>query len=109
VKLHFAVRVDTHDVVAIEVSTDDTYDVKALPGLVEEAGRKVQVARVIGDGAYDSGGVYDLLESRDIEAVIKPRRNSRSDTRFPGRRQAVERVRGLGYEGWARLAGDGGR
>ena len=37
VKFHFAVRVDTHDIVAIEISTDDMHDVEALPGLVEEA------------------------------------------------------------------------
>jgi hypothetical protein len=30
VKLHFAVRVDTHEVVAMEVSTDDVHDVKRL-------------------------------------------------------------------------------
>jgi hypothetical protein len=36
VKLHFAVRVDTHEVAAMEISTDDVHDVKALPGLVEE-------------------------------------------------------------------------
>jgi hypothetical protein len=38
VKLHFAVNTVTHEVVAMEISTDDMHDVKALPGLVEEAG-----------------------------------------------------------------------
>jgi hypothetical protein len=50
IKLHFSVNLVTHEVVAIEVTTDDTHDVKALPGLVEESGRNVRVARVIGDG-----------------------------------------------------------
>ena len=109
VKLHFAVNTVTHEVVAMEISTDDMHDVKALPGLVEGAGRNVRVARVLGDGAYDSGKVYGFLESRGIEAVIKPRRNSRLDTRCPGRRLAVGRVRELGYDGWAKLTGYGGR
>jgi hypothetical protein len=43
VKLSFAVNTVTHEVVAMEVSTDDVHDVKALPGLVEGAGRNVQV------------------------------------------------------------------
>jgi hypothetical protein len=109
VKLHFAVNTVTHEVVAMEVSTDDVHDVKALPGLVEKAEENVRVAKVYGDGAYDSGRVYALLESRGIEVVVKPRRNSRLDTRCPGRRLAVGRVRELGYEAWAKLTGYGRR
>jgi hypothetical protein len=109
VKLHFAVNTVTHEVVAMEISTDDVHDVKALPGLVEKAEGNVRVAKVIGDGAYDSGEVYDLLEAKGIEPVIKPRRNSRLDTRCPGRRLAVGRIRELGYEAWAKLTGYGRR
>jgi len=109
VKLHFAVNTMTHEVVSMEVSTDDVHDVKALPGLVEKAEGNVRVARLFGDGAYDSGKVYGFLEGLGVEAVIKPRRNSRLDTRSPGRRLAVGRVRELGYEAWAKLTGYGGR
>ena len=109
VKLHFAVNTETHEVVAMEVSTDDMHDVKALPGLVEESERNVRVARLYGDGAYDSGDVYRLLEGRGIEPVIKPRRNSRLDVGPPSRRRAVELCRELGYEAWARLTGYGRR
>jgi len=55
VKLHFAVNTETHEVVAMEISTDDVHDVKALPGLVEGVEGNVRVARVYGDWAYDSG------------------------------------------------------
>ena len=109
VKLHFAVNTVTHEVVAMEISTDDVHDVRALPGLVEEAEGNVRVAEVIGDGAYDSGEVYDLLEARGIEPVIKPRRNARVDTGPPARRLAVGRVRELGYDAWAKLTGYGRR
>jgi hypothetical protein len=109
VKLHFAVNTVTHEVVAMEISTDDVHDVKALPGLVEGAGRNVRVARALGDGAYDSGKVYGFLEGLGVEAVIKPRRNSRLGTRCPGRRLAVGRVRELGYEARARVTGYGRR
>ena len=76
---------------------------------MEEAEENVRVAKLIGDGAYDSGKVYGFLEGRGIEAVIKPRRNSRLGTRCPGRRLAVGRIREVGYEAWARLTGYGGR
>jgi hypothetical protein len=102
VKLHFAVNTVTHEVVAMEVSTDDVHDVKALPGLVEGAERNVRVAKLYGDGAYDSGEVYDLLKVKGIEPVIKPRRNSRLDTRCPGRRLAVGRLRSFSAKRGAR-------
>jgi len=98
VKLHFAVNTESHEVVAMEVSTDDAHDVEATPGLVEGAGRNVRVARVYGDGAYDSGKVYRLLEGRGVEAVIKPRRNSRLGSGPPSRRRAVALIRELGYD-----------
>jgi len=109
VKLHFSVNTETKEVVAMEVSTDDTHDVKALPGLVEESERNARVAKLYGDGAYDSGKAYGLLEGRGIEPVIKPRRNARLDSGPPLRREAVALCRELGHEGWARLVGYGRR
>jgi len=109
VKLHFAVNTETHEVVAMEISTDDVHDVKALPGLVEESGRNVRVARLLGDGAYDSSRVYGLLKGLGIEVTVKPRGNGRMDRGHPGRRRAVELVRKLGYEGWVELVGYGRR
>jgi hypothetical protein len=109
VKLHFAVNVETHEVVAMEVSTDDAHDVRALPGLVEGSGRRVRVAGVLGDGAYDSGEVYALLEAKGIGPVVKPRRNARLESGSPARRRAVSQIRELGYEAWARITGYGGR
>jgi hypothetical protein len=109
VKLHFAENTETHEVVAMEISTDDVHDVKALPGLVEGAERNVRVARVYGDGAYDSGEVYDLLEGRGIEPVIKPRRNAGLGAGPPARRGDVSQIRDLGYEAWARFIGYGRR
>jgi len=109
VKLHFAVNTVTHEVVAMEVSTDDVHDSEAVPGLLDEAEGNVRVEKMVMDGAYDSGEVYGELERRRIEAVIKPRRNARSDTGPPARGVAVGQVRELGYGTWAELVGYGGR
>lgn len=64
---------------------------------------------MLGDGAYDSSKVYGLLEGRGIEAVVKPKGNGRSDRGHQGRRRAVDLVKRLGYDGWARLTGYGRR
>ena len=101
VKLHFAVDVKTKEVVSMEMSMDDVYNVKAFKGLLEEAEEKRRIACWLGDGAYDSGEVFEVLEARGIEAVIKPRRNSVSSTRSSTRGRAVWEFLGLGYDGWA--------
>ena len=109
VKLHFAVNTVTHEVVSMEITTDDAHDSRAVPGLLDEAGRNVRVAEAILDGAYDSEEVYTELERRGIEPVIKPRRNARSDTGALSRGVAVGQVRELGYRTWAELVGYGRR
>jgi len=109
VKLHFAVDVESKEVVAMEISTDDMHDVKAFPGLLEEAGKRRRISRCLGDGAYDSGMVYEALEAQGIEAVVKPRRNSVPGTASAARGRAVERFLDLGYEAWVCEKGYGMR
>jgi len=109
VKLHFAVDVETKEVVAMEVSTDDVHDVKAFNGLLAKAEKRRRIIQWLGDGAYDSGMVFEALEARGIELVIKPRRNSRPETASPARRRAVQEFLDLGYEAWAGEKGYGRR
>ncbi|HIH88161.1 TPA: transposase [Candidatus Bathyarchaeota archaeon] len=108
-KLHFAVNVETHEVVAMEVTTDDVHDVRKAPSLVDESGRNVRVSRVYGDAAYDSSAVYSLLEERGIEVVVKPKVNARCDRDHPSRRRAASLIRGIGYDASAGLTGYGRR
>ena len=109
VKLHFAVRRDTHEVVGMEVTTDDVHDSKVAASLVVGAEGRAKVGELLGDGAYDSGELYELLERRGIMAVIKPKGNARSDTGSLSRSVAVGMIRELGYATWAETVGYGRR
>ena len=109
VKFHFAVDVETKEIVAMKVSTDDVYDVKAFPGLVKEANKKRRIACWLGDDAYDAGMVFEELEERGIEAVIKPRRNSVPGTASLARGRVVKEFQELRYEAWAEEKGYGRR
>ena len=109
VKVHFAVNVETGEVVAMEVTTDDTHDSKALASLVKQSEEHGRVVRLYGDGAYDSSEIYEALASRGIEAVIKPRGSSRPDTPSPARRRVVREYLSLGHDAWAGLKGYGRR
>ena len=109
IKLHFAVRVDTHEVVAMTVTTDDVHDSEEAPALLEKAEENVWVEKVIGDGGYDSGKVYGEAERRGIEPVIRPRKNARTGTGPPSRSHAVGMIRELGYATWSEFTGYGRR
>ena len=109
VKIHFAVNVETRAVVAMEVTTDEVHDSKVFPKLLDRAEEHGRVVKVYGDGAFDSSDIYELLESKGIEAAIKPRRNSRLDTPSEARRGAVRLHRRLGHRRWARLKDYGRR
>lgn len=95
--------------VAMEVTMDDAHDVRELPSLVEESGRNVRVARVIGDGAYDSSRVYGLLGDPGIEVVVKPKAKARADRGHLARHRVLEQVRRLGDGVWAEAVGYGRR
>jgi hypothetical protein len=109
VKLHFAVNVETKEVVAMEITTDDVHDSEVFPALLEDAERHGDVVNALGDGAYDSSKVYDALEPRGAVATIRPRKNSRPGASSAARRRAVEEFTRLGYRGWADFKGYGRR
>jgi hypothetical protein len=67
-----------------------------------------RIKRCLGDGAYDSGMVFEALEVQGIEAVIKPRRNSVSSKAL-ARGCVVEEFHSLGYEAWVCEKGYGDR
>jgi len=103
VKIHLAVDVETKEALAMIVTTDGTHDSRVFPELLRKAERQGKVSKVYGDGAYDSSKVYELLEQKGIEAVIKPRRNSRLNTPSEPRRRAITLYKHLGHRRWAKL------
>ena len=109
VKIFFAVDVETKQALALMVTTDGTHDSRAFPELLRRAESNGRVSKVYADGAYDSSKVYELLESKRIEAVIKPRQNSRIDTPSEPRRRAVAMHKRLGHKQWAKLTDYGKR
>lgn len=57
---------------------------------MEESSRKVDVKSVIGDGAYDSRRNFNILDEKDVESIIKVRRNAIKRLRgCPARRKVL--------------------
>ena len=96
-------NVETKEVVAVELTTDDVHDSKVFSRLLKKAERRRKVSKVYGDGAYDSSEVYEVLKSKGIDAIIKPRKNSRLDTPSKATRKAVKQYKRLGHRNWIKL------
>jgi hypothetical protein len=75
-KIHIAVDVKRKKILALKVTDEKTGDGGMLQPLVDEASRKGKVAKVMGDGAYDTKRNFRYLAMNGIEPVIKVRRNA---------------------------------
>ena len=109
IKVHFAVNVETKEVVTMDVTTDAAHDSQVAERLFNGAEAKGKVTKVLDDGAYDTTWLYDVLHHKGIDAVIKPKKNSILNTRSEARRYEVNLYRNLGHEGWAEVKGYGRR
>ncbi|MEM1750084.1 MAG: transposase [Desulfurococcaceae archaeon] len=67
IKIHFVVNVKTKEVLAMEVTTDDVHDSKALPALIKDASKLRRVSEAVMDGAYDNAEAYNLLRRINVK------------------------------------------
>lgn len=58
--------VKTEEVVAMEVTIDDERDSRALPTLIKEGSKHMEVFKAYQDSAYDSSKTYECLEGKGI-------------------------------------------
>jgi len=65
---------------------------------VREAEEKRRIACWLGDSAYDAGMVFEELEARGVEAVVKPSRNSVLGTGSSARGREVREFQKMGHE-----------
>jgi hypothetical protein len=71
----------------MEVTTDDIHDSEVLPSLIANASGYRLTSGACIDGAYNSEKSYRLLRRMEINPIIKPRRNARTD-RGPSERHS---------------------
>jgi hypothetical protein len=104
IKVHLAVNVETKEIVAVEVTDERVSDGSKFNSLVDQAeenlsGRKIE--KTLGDGAFDRREIFDHLQQKHIQPVIKIRSNANTKARgSPARAEAVREIKELGYQGW---------
>jgi hypothetical protein len=105
-KLHLAINANSHEIVAIELTTDDVGDISAVPDLLDQIDDSV--ASVTADGAYDADVVYDEILSRhsDADVIIPPRSTSVISESGTTRRDAhLRTIEKSGRIEWQRRSG----
>jgi hypothetical protein len=105
-KLHLAIDANSHEIAALELTTDDVGDITAVPDLLDQIDGSV--ASVTADGAYDTDVVYDEVSRRhpDADVVIPPRSTAIvSETGRTRRDEHLRTIEKHGRIGWQRRSG----
>ncbi|MCS3458265.1 hypothetical protein M2367_000388 [Aeromonas sp. BIGb0445] len=102
-KLHLAVDLVTHDIVAAEVSLENVHDAEVLPTLLNPLRRKL--GRVYADGVYDSKASHRLIVHKGATACIPPRKNAGLWEKEHPRNEAVLVMRKEGLAYWKKISG----
>jgi IS5 family transposase len=75
-KIHIAVDVKRKKILALKVTSEKVGDGRMLQQLVEEASEKAKIVEALGDGAYDTKRNFRYLDDKDVEPIIRVRKNA---------------------------------
>jgi hypothetical protein len=108
IKVHIAVDTKTKQIIAMEITKEEVSDRRMFKRLIDDSASKLDVKKVLGDGAYDSRENFRFLAERGIEPPIKVRKNFSFKAKgcMPRRAAVVEK---LGNADWKGAKGYGHR
>ena len=78
-KIHIAVNIKTKQAVAISITEDSVGDNKEALSLIDKAEEYAPVSEGLFDGAYDTYEIWNGLEDRNINPLIRLRKNAVAD------------------------------
>ncbi len=70
-KLHLAVDISTHEIVAAELSLSTVTDAEVLPNLLKQTRRRI--IEISGDGAYETRDCHEAIRFKRAIPLIPPR------------------------------------
>jgi len=108
-KLHLAVDVETNEIKAAAVSTNDFKDGELLNDLLEQLDSDIE--KIFADGAYESFDNFESVKNHGAEPVIPPRKdaklrqhgNSKQDRL--ARDEVVRSIKKQGRKNWKKNSG----
>jgi len=104
IKVHLAVNVETKEIVGIEVTDETIPDGAKFNSLVTQAEKNIgdgKIKEALGDGGYDRRKIFNFLNEKGIQPIIKTRSNACLKSRgSPARAIAIREVKEIGYQAW---------
>jgi hypothetical protein len=100
-KIHVGVDVNTKQILAIKITDEYSHDSKSLGHIVRESARHGTVAKLLGDGAFDSRKIFSYLDDRNIIPAIRVKKNSipKSNGCYPRKEAVILQM--ADYSKWA--------
>lgn len=76
-KIHLAVNIKTKEILSLEVTDEKVHDSKVMCKLVSNTESKgIKIRGAFADGAYDTNANFKYLTSRQIQPMIRVRKNA---------------------------------
>ena len=103
-KLHITIDIDTQEIKALVVSTNDFKDGEILDDLFVQIAEEINI--VLANGAYKSFGHFESIHVRDAEAVMMPRRDAKIRQHGNCKKEPIPRytvireIKNLGRKEW---------
>ena len=69
-KLHLAIDANTHEIIAVELTTNSGGDSEVLPDLLDLIEDSQAIEGISADGAYDTKKCHQAIKERKAEAII---------------------------------------
>jgi hypothetical protein len=107
----FHLEPQTHEILSLEVRTNDVTDDEMLPELLDGIDDTIEIKQVCGDGGYDRSGSYQAIAKRNAKATIPPRKNAvihqHGNTHAPplARDENLRAIRKQGRKRWKQTSG----
>ena len=100
-KLHVVVSIHDISVLSFVVTDEHGNDSRHGSAMLRSITRHLR--KLLGDKAYDSKSMHNMLSENGVKAIIPPRKNASTKARgSPSRARMVRRVKKIGEEAWKR-------
>ena len=99
-KLHVAIDIKTHNVISVELTTEETGDAIIAEHMLKDIIEKSSFKKLLADGAYDKNNIFDILKKKQIEPAIRIRKDAVSNKGSKLRRKEVRLRFNLGEDKW---------
>lgn len=107
-KLHIAVNIDHKQAVAVKVTEDSIGDSKMALPLLEDARKIRPIVKALLDGAFDHYAIWNAIDKRNIQPVIRLRKNAKANG-LGIRARCVRKKKTLGEKTYRKKQGYGQR